>query len=234
MEINPIFRKALDKAASAIEKADEIALTVRWFYVDGNAKETYEQAMKLEEQVEKLVLLTRALPAYTGAPEAHSGVEKIMAQIIPVEIGFTKEGWFSVRLPMLLPKKSSGSADYIRSFLYPAMRRFFMNKLPVRYRDCVLIYRHVYDKKRPERQRRDHDNIEINMVSDIIAMYVMPDDGPSTCAHYYLSAVGNSERTEVYVVPKSEFPIWLAKEESIPQEGVRLYENRDEMGKKDM
>ena len=31
MEINPIFRKALDKAASAIEKAEEIALTVRFF-----------------------------------------------------------------------------------------------------------------------------------------------------------------------------------------------------------
>ena len=81
---------------------------------------------------------------------------------------------------------------------------------------------------------RDHDNIEINMVSDIIAMYVMPDDGPATCAHYYLSAVGNGDRTEVYVVPKSEFPMWLAQEKSIPQEGVKLYENRREMWKKDM
>ena len=65
-------------------------------------------------------------------------------------------------------------------------------------------------------------------------MYVMPDDGPATCAHYYLSAAGNAERTEIYVVPKSEFPLWLSHEKSIPQEGVKLYENRNETSKKDM
>ena len=88
--------------------------------------------------------------------------DNLIALCIPVEIGFTVEGWFSLRLPMLLPKKAEGSADYIRSFLYPAMREFFMEKEPVRFKDCVLIYRHVYDRFRPERQKRDHDNIEIN------------------------------------------------------------------------
>lgn len=234
MKINPIFLKTLNKAASAIERADEIALTIRWFYADGDVKETYEQAMKLEEQVERLVLLTRALPAYTGALDAHDRIEKIMMQNIPVDIGFTEENWFVVRLPMLLPKKSEGSANYIRSFLYPAMRRFFSNKLPVRFRDCVLIYRHVYDRKRPERQMRDHDNIEINMVSDIIAMYVMPDDGPAICAHYYCSTAGNSERTEAYVVPKAEFSMWLEQEKRFPLEGVKIYENEQKTKEKDM
>ena len=92
---------------------------------------------------------------------------------IPVEIGFTEERWFCLRIPALLPKKAGGSADYIRSFLYPAMRAFFEKRPPVRYQDCVLIYRHVYDRARPERKMRDHDNIEINMVSDIVAMYVI-------------------------------------------------------------
>lgn len=190
--------------------------------------------MKLEETAERLVLLTRALPAYTGAPQAWSEVEKIVSACIPVKIGFTAEGWFSLRIPALLPKKEAGSADYIRSFLYPAMRDFFQDHPPVRYSDCVLIYRHVYDRSRPERKMRDHDNIEINMVSDIVAMYVMPDDGPSVCSHYYCSAEGPEDRTEVYVVPKRDFPVWLVMEKMMPEKGVELYENGQIEPEKDM
>lgn len=130
-----------------------------------------------------------------------------------------------MRIPALLPKKSQGSAEYVRSFLYPAMKEFFDGLAPVRYTDCILIYRHIYDEKRPERRMRDHDNIEINMVSDIVAIYVMPDDGPEICSHYYCSAKGQTNRTEVYVLPKSEFAVWLTIENSMPDEGVKLYES---------
>lgn len=170
--------------------------------------------------------MTRVLPASTGAPHAAMDIANLMALCIPVEIGFTVEGWFGLRIPALLPRKDAGSADYIRSFLYPAMRDFFMGKEPVRFTDCVLAYRHVYDRSRPERRLRDHDNIEINMVSDIVAMYVMPDDGPKICSHYYCSAEGNEERTEVYVVPREQFPLWLTMEKTMPDKGVALYETR--------
>ncbi len=226
MKTQSTFLQVLDRTERRVTRMKEQIQAVRWFYKNGRQMEAYEQAMKLEEQSERAVLLTRSLPVYTGVPFAAEDVENIIALTIPVEVGFTAENWFSVRLPMLLPKKSVGSADYIRSFLYPAMREFFMKQVGIRYRDCVLIYRHVYDRKRPERQMRDHDNIEINMVSDIIAMYVMPDDGPSVCSHYYCSAVGAAERTEVYVVPREEFPVWLITEKAMPEEGVKLYEER--------
>lgn len=148
-----------------------------------------------------------------------------MTETIPVEIGFTAEGWFALRIPALLPKKISGSADYIRSFLYPAMRSFFHDKFPVRYRDCVLVYRHVYDRNRPERRWRDHDNIEVNMVSDIIALYVLPDDTPAVCSHYYCSAAASDDRTEVYVVPKRISRFGLSRKRQCPDKGVMLYEN---------
>ena len=143
---------------------------VRAFFDCGNTYQMYEHALKLEEQMEQAVLLSRTLPAYTGKPLAQAEVSNIERLNIPLEIGFTKEGWFSLRIPALLPKKSEGSAEYVRSFLYPAMKEFFEGLAPVRYTDCILIYRHVYDEKRPERRMRDHDNIEINMVSDIVAI----------------------------------------------------------------
>lgn len=226
MESTNSFLKVLGKVETRIKRMSEQASVVRSFYTEGKGNEAYEHALKLEENSERTVLLTRVLPAYTGSRTAHLDVPNLLALSIPVEIGFTAENWFSVRIPALLPKKEEGSADYVRSFLYPALREFFQGKEPVRYRDCVLIYRHVYDRTRPERQRRDHDNIEVNMVSDIIALYTMPDDGPEICSHYYCSAGGLQDRTEVYVVPKSQFPIWLVTEKAMPDEGVILHEKR--------
>lgn len=226
MDRKQTFLKTLDKVYMLIKKLKEQEVLVRWLYHAGDLEETYGQSLKLEADTEKLVLLTRSLPAYTGSPRVMDDVENILAECIPVKIGFTAQNWFLVRLPGLLPKKSAGSAEYIRSFLYPAMRSFFAGKEPVRYEDCVLIYKHIYDEKRPERRYRDHDNIEINMVSDIIALYVMPDDGPFVCSHYYCSAAGSHDLTEVYVVPKEEFVQWLMLEKIMPKEGVRLFENR--------
>lgn len=226
MKTHNTFQKALDKIDAKIQELHEQAFSVRRSYQDGNIKQAYESALRLEEVSEKTVLLTRALPAYTGNPKARLETENLIKLSIPIEIGFTKEGWFSLRIPALLPKKDAGSADYIRSSLYLAMREFFLDSQPVRYNDCVLIYRHIYARDRPERKKRDHDNIEVNMVSDIVAMYVLPDDGPSVCSHYYCSAQGQSDRTEVYVVPQCEFTGWLENEKQMPEQGVKLYEKR--------
>ena len=226
MESRNAFAKQFEKLKSK-ENSLRARIAALEFYLDhGDNTNKMWQSLLVEETAEQLALVARSLPIYTGCPNAAEFVTKTIKEEIPVEIGFTAEGWFSLRMPMLLPKKNSGSADYIRSFLYPAMRDFFDGKPPVRYRDAVLIYRHVYDRERPERQMRDHDNLEINMVSDIVAMYVMPDDGPSVCTYYYCSASAEQERTEVYVVPKRDFLTWLLDEPKMPDGGVKLYETR--------
>lgn len=225
MEQKTSFLQVLDKINRGISQMKEALDAVHLFYRNGDIGMAYERALKLEERAEKTTLFTRALPAYTGNPCAAEAVDRVIKESIPVQIGFTSEGWFTVQFPALLPKKNAGSADYIRQFLYPAMNRFFQGKPPVRYKDCVLVIRHVYDRRRPERAMRDHDNIEINMVTDIVAMYVLPDDHPAVCSHYYCSTAGSEDRTEVYVVPKHDFPLWLIDEKTIPDKGVRLYEN---------
>ena len=211
MKTETTYIKTLGKVEAKLSRMKEQAAAVRWFYENGNLPESYNRALRLEELSEQTVLLTRVLPAYTGAAGATVQTDAIISDTIPVEVGFTAEGWFSVRIPALLPKKASGSADYIRPYLYPAMRKFFDGKPPVRFRDCVLAYRHVYDRSRPERAMRDHDNIETNMVTDILALYVLPDDHPAVCSHYYCSAAGSEDRTEVYVIPKHDFPMWMVE-----------------------
>ena len=76
---------------------------------------------------EKLIGCYRVIPTLLGSPSAKKAVEQIMQDEIPVEIGFTEDGWFSLRIPRLLPRKErdKGSVEYIRGFLGPAMQRFF-------------------------------------------------------------------------------------------------------------
>lgn len=220
------FIKVLNQLDKHIQRAKTQLADVRLFYDMGHLEYACDKALDVEEVVEKSALLARALPAYTGSPSASDRVEEIIGNTIPMDIGFTEQGWFSIRIPLLLPKKSSGSVEYIRGFLYSGMRNFFKEKSPVQYRDCVVIFRHVYDRQRPERQYRDHDNYEINFVTDTIAIYVMPDDSPATCSHYYCSAASSVERTEVYIVPKADFIQWLTLESEMPDKGVLLYENK--------
>ena len=50
---------------------------VRAFFDCGNTYQMYEHALKLEEQMEQAVLLSRTLPAYTGKPLAQAEVSNI-------------------------------------------------------------------------------------------------------------------------------------------------------------
>jgi hypothetical protein len=211
--------RRLDKTGAALK---ETQTRLRRHDRDG----AYATAFEAAEHSEKLTLLCREMPAYTGHPQAREMIEEATHKSFPAEIGFTWEGWFCLRIPSILPKKSRGSPAYIGDPLYPAMKRFWRGKNPVCYPDNVIVFRHVYGRDRPERLYRDHDNIELNRISDIVALYVMRDDSPMRCRHYYCSAAGSEERTEIYVVPRPEFGGWLAGEDDIPDEGVKLYENR--------
>ena len=145
---------------------------------------------------------------------------------------FTEEGWFFLRMPILLPRKEKSSRSYLRGFLYPALERFTYEKPKIRYRNCVLIFRHVYDRNRPEREYRDHDNIEMNTVVDAIAMFFLVDDTPLECRHYYCSAAGDEEWTEVYIVPRADFESWLAIENRPERLRKNLFVNLHEIAEK--
>ena len=219
------FLLTLSQTEEYLYSSYEMTKQLRELYERGEKENAFRLAFTLQPITERIALLGRALPTYTAYPKAHFMVNKVIENSVPVDIGFTKEGWFSVRLPMLLPKKDKGTTDYIRQILYPAMQKFFSGKEPWRCNKSVLIYRHVYDDGDMGRRQIDHDNFDVNMVSDIIALYVLRDDCPSVCSHFHCSAFGDSDRTEIYVVPEEDFVLWLEAEKTMPKRGVTLYEN---------
>ena len=220
------FKREVDCTKKQLQKLNKAMEAVELRLEIDDRDGAYLEAFDFADKSEKLTLTARDLPAYTGHPQARKTSKEVIADNIPVRIGFTSESWFGVVIPALLPKKHKGSPMYIYDFLYPAMQNFFCGKQPVRYENCVIIFRHIYKYDRPERHYRDHDNIELNAVTDVIALYVMYDDAPLMCEHYYCSASGNENRTEVLVVPQNEFMTCYANLKSNNNEELILYENR--------
>ena len=218
----------LTKLGSIERRAKSIisdAQTARQAYELYETEMANHYAMRLEDTAERLTLTARELPVCTWKVGAKEDVENQYSEILNIKIGFTQTGLWAVILPLLLPKKEKGSADYIRQNLYTALSKYFKDKPYLKMRDVFIVYRHVYDERYPERKMRDHDNIEINMVNDCISTFVLADDSPGICNHCYMSAVGYWERTEVYVVPKAKIQEWFEFEKTIPKGGGKLYEN---------
>ena len=223
--MNKNFIDSLNKVSMLILDARQSAETIKILCEKGDNMEAYEESFRLERLAEKLALHTRKLPVYTGHPKALIQTEYVLEEETPVEIGYTEEGWFSLRLPLLLPHKNSGDVDYLKEALYPVVGRYIVdNRSTGRiYGPVIMIFRHVYSEDFPERKRRDHDNVEVKALADIVTLSMLVDDAPAYCSHYYCSGVGNEERTEVYLVPKEEFEQWIAKEKTMSKEGVKLY-----------
>lgn len=193
------------------------------------------EMMYIAESAEKIALYARRIPPCAGNYREATPIENILREIYPIDIGYTEERWFCMRMPMLLPKKESkASREYLNSWLYPALSDYFRKLTTPVTRRCVIIYRHVYEPARVKNMYRDHDNIEIKQVTDAIAMFAMVDDSPAYCSHYHCSARGNPARTEVYVVPKEDFTKWLAQEPDFPPEGVELITPPEYVDKKYM
>ena len=223
------FQIQLDRAIKEAEKLLKQLNAVKSDYADKRMEDALEKSVSAARIAESVTLKTRALPAHTGHPQADAMVQNAIEEAVPVEMGFTEKGWFSLRMPILLPRKEKSSRSYLRGFLYPALEKFSHGKEKIRYRNCVLIFRHVYDRNRPEREYRDHDNIELNTVVDAIAMFFLVDDTPFECRHYYCSTAGDEERTEVYIVPRADFESWLGLEKEPEKLRKKLYKNLSEV-----
>ena len=110
MKMDTTYVKTLNKVETKLKRMKEQIQSTRWFYDNGDLKESFERALELEKTAEETVLLTRVLPAYSGAANASTRIDAIISDTIPVEIGFTAEGWFPKKprdLPIIFDRIST-------------------------------------------------------------------------------------------------------------------------------
>ena len=174
----------------------------------GKTKEGNIELLESEKLAEKIVNATRLLPNAFGLnlPDLQ---EELKSNIIcenDIVLSYIEEDVFYVKLPFLLPKKNGGNPIYVRSSLQVALEEFFREDRPVKIDEpATIIFRHNYDYNTPEKEYRDHDNIEINVVVDLLALYILIDDAPLRLRHYYLSVPSSENATEIYVLPNRKF-----------------------------
>jgi hypothetical protein len=174
--------------------------------------EAYKKSFTFEADAEKFTNLARLLPIATGDRTALSQVSDIITSTLETTIEYTGRDWFKMSIPALIPRKEKGNASYIRASVQTALNKYFeANPHPKFSSKSVIIFEHIYSPERPSREYRDHDNIEINVVVDLIALYCLIDDSPMLCSHFYTSKVGEKDTTNVYIIPKEDFPFWLTQ-----------------------
>ena len=85
--------------------------------VDNFENLTYEEIndryLKMVALYEKGCLKMRKFPSYLGNPNAMKEVQEIIDEVMNVEVGYTEQGWFCVRMPFLLPKKESDTVLFL-------------------------------------------------------------------------------------------------------------------------
>ena len=198
------FEKQVALAAKQTARVHDMMQEVEYYTARRETDRAYERAFDAAHAVETLCLNIRELPAYTGNPNARHRHAEAMLATSPVQVTFTAQGWLCLIIPALLPKKGKGGTQYIHDMLYTAVSAFTLGKPPFRFTRCSLEVRHVYNKARPEREYRDHDNIELNIVVDIVARYFMDDDAALLCQRHSYGCPGDGDRTEVFVVPQAD------------------------------
>ena len=168
----------------------------------GGIKAAYErfasdfQYGRYGEEVEKASLcaerltekLRRLAMESVAKPERQRDYRERLIRSHWIRVEFEK-GILRAELPFLLPHRKSKYTDYIYQPLFLAMEKWCGERgkegleIPA-FKEAVVCFCHVYDKRKPEIRVRDHDNIELNTVTDIIALYLMPDDAPRRCAPF--------------------------------------------------
>ena len=206
--MNQAYLDIIKKNNRTLNKTNEIMSDIQQAVAYNDENSVYDLSLDYERTVERLVPLSRDLVICQGRKGSEQVVKQAIQENAPVEINFTKEGWLVLSIPALLPRKEKGNAQYIREIVHDALSEYCKDKNIQRFGKCILIYEHIYDHRIPKREWRDHDNIEINTVTDMIALFVLRDDSSYVCSHVYVSKAGEQNRTNIYVIPETDFDSW--------------------------
>ena len=215
MNYKEILEEYLTKTRKTLKRVNNNFETIEEMLNRSDFMTFYNESFKFQAQSEQLVKLARGIPVMTGIPHALEEVQDVILEESGVGIQVDNKGWVKIDVPSLLPKKESGDASYIRATVETAMRNYFDQSLQEKISEpSVIIFRHLYDHRRPEREYRDHDNIEVNVIVDLVALYLLVDDHPMKLKHYYTSAKADDNKTEVFLIPIKDFGRWLEEYET--------------------
>jgi len=128
-----------------------------------------------------------------------------------------EDGVLEIVLPCLLPKKKQRkSTEFLIDPLYFTLSSYVNNHNIPHFKECVVCFSHVYDKKLSSRRIRDYDNLELKQILDVVCAFVMEDDTGLLCDAYNTTELGDSDCTRITIMGKERFAEWYeARKNSI-------------------
>ena len=158
---------------------------------------------------EKATIQFRQYAAATLPPE-QTGIDIILADTnIKVAVEVTPEGFLSLHLPVMLPKRSDEDRSrYLAGLLREAIRQKYSDQLPPKFGVCILVYEHIYDQSRVHRFI-DHDNMELKHCQDVLEAAFLVNDTSSLCCAFQCSHRGEHDSTRVWILTPDQFTEWL-------------------------
>ena len=104
---------------------------------------------------------------------------------------------FTFEMPTLLPGRSDKTfiIEPLDEFL-----RLYTRDMPT-FRQCTIIFRHVYKEETFIRDVRDHDNIEYRSVMNVIERYLLTSDSAYYCTNVQISETGTEDKTIITILP---------------------------------
>ena len=118
-----------------------------------------------------------------------------------------------IEVPCLFPhRKQRQSSEYLTDPLYFLLSQYTDSRPVKKYTDCVVCFVHEYNKDLPNRRIRDYDNLEQKQMLDVIAAFILQDDSGMCCDSYNTVALGDADKTKIFIMSRDRFGAWLAEQ----------------------
>jgi len=178
-----------------------------------------QAAIRGEVVASKLRRLVYDSACTTKTPQAF--YLETAAEALDIKVSSSSDGVVEITIPCLIPSRKRKSAGFITDPLYAALERFVSDRPPdqpfERFKHCVICIIHVYDKALLVKGRhRDHDNIEVGEIINVINTFLLTDDIGVLCDIYHTSKISDYDYTRIFIVKKDMFAEWILGYENRP------------------
>ena len=196
------MERALTKARSLV---DDLRF-IRQLHKDGRDEVVYGFTLATIESAEEFALQVRQLGRSQKIPDSEPEIQRMVDAAYKVELGFTKDGYFCMRFPRLIPGMDGRSMLYLKKNLSVHLEKFWENRGGMRNYQHLIIFRHVYTYRHPAWERYVPADAEVDCVMRLVLKNVCHEYFAANFKHSHCCAMGEVECTEVYVVPNADFP----------------------------
>lgn len=97
-------------------------------------------------------------------------------------------------IPLLLPKRDCTAFPELDTLC--ELLGLYARDIP-RFKDCTVIFEHVYSGEQKPRDIRDHDNLESRSVLNVIERFLLTSDSGYYCTNVHMTRFGSWNHTVI-------------------------------------